>query len=262
MAAIFAVIGIATMFMSVYGVREKEINVKREPLSFIRNITATFSNKAFVICVIAVLLTELGRSVCTATIAFYSKYVLEFDMGVTVIMGVMFASSMVFAPVVGMVCRKMGAKNSFMLSSLTFAVCTMGFFFAPSIIFAVIIALLAGFGVSGTLIISNLMYAEIIDDDQTRTDVRREGSFFGMNALVMRLSIVMQGLITTFVWAKSGYVEGSETQIASAVTGIRVLMGVVPFVFALLAAGVLVFYPLTKSRLAEIQEKVRLMNEE
>ena len=78
----------------------------------------------------------------------------------------------------------------------------------------------------------------------------------------MRLSIVMQGLITTFVWAKSGYVEGSETQIASAVTGIRVLMGVVPFVFALLAAGVLVFYPLTKSRLAEIQEKVRLMNEE
>jgi GPH family glycoside/pentoside/hexuronide:cation symporter len=212
--------------------------------------------------VISVLFIETGMTVCTSTIAFYSKYVMRFDLGVTVIMGTLFVSSMVFAPLIGALCRKLGAKNTYILTIGIFAAGAFGFFLAPSIIFAVIAAAASGMGVSGVMIMPNMLYAEVIDDDQVRTGVRREGSFYGMNALVMRLSIVFQGLVTAFVWERSGYIEGAASQSASAVQGIRALMGLTPLAFAVIAVTVLLFYPINKERLAEVQEKVRSMNRE
>ncbi len=262
MAAIFAVVGVATMLLSAWGVRERPVNSRGGSLPFWRNVTATFSSKAFVICVLSVLFIEVGKAICTASIAFYSKYVMQFDLGVTVIMGVMFVSSMVFAPVVSFLCKRFGAKNTYIISSGVFALGTLGYFLAPSILIAVLVSVVAGMGVSGVMIMPNMLYAEIIDEDQVRTGVRREGSFYGMNALVMRLSIVLQGLVTTFVWTQSGYVEGAAAQTPEAVMGIRVLMGLVPVAFAVLAVIVLLFYPIDKQRLAEVQARVRAMNEE
>ena len=262
MAAFFAVIGVITMLMSAWGVREREVNIRGGSLPFLRNFTATFRSKPFIICVISVLFVEVGITTCTSTIAFYSKYAMQFELGVTVIMGTLFVSSMIFAPLIGMFSRKFGVKNTYILAMGIFIVAGLGFYLAPSIVVAVGTAAIAGIGVSGTMIMPNMLYAEVIDDDQVRTGVRRDGSFFGMNALVMRLSIVIQGVVTTFIWEQSGYVEGAATQGAPAIQGIRVLMGMVPLAFTLLAVVVLLFYPINKKRLMEVQEKVRLMNQE
>jgi len=262
MAAIFGIIGVATMLMSAWGVREREVNIRGGSLSVVKSFTATFTNKAFVICVLSVLFIEAGMAICTAMIAFYCQYVMEFDMGVTVIMGALYVSSMAFAPLVGMLCKKIGVKYTYILTTGVFALGALGFFIAPSIVLAVVVAVVTGFGVSGVLITPNMLYAEVIDDDQIRTGVRREGAFFGMNALVMRLSIVIQGLVTAFIWERTGYVEGAATQTPQAVMGIRYLMGLVPLAFALLAVIVLIFYPINKQRLLEVQEKVRLMNQD
>ena len=262
MAAVFGAIGIITMLMSAWGVREREVNIKGGSFSFVKSFTTTFSNKAFLICVIAVMCVEVGTAICTSTVAFYSKYAMNFEMGVTVIMGSLFVSSMVFAPLIGVLCRKIGAKNTYILAIGIFAVSAFGFYIAPSIVLAVIVAVAAGIGVSGVMIMPNMLYAEVIDDDQVRTGVRREGAFFGMNALVMRLSIIIQGWVTAFIWDRSGYVEGASTQSASAVSGIRAMMGLVPLAFAIPAVIIMIFYPMNKQRLAEVQEKVRLMNEE
>jgi len=262
MAAVFGIIGILTMLLSVSGVREREVSIKGGSLSFAKSFTATFSNKAFVICVISVLFVQVGMTICTSTIAFYSKYAIEFEMGVTVIMGTLFVSSMVFAPLIGALCKKLGSKKTYILTTGVFALGALGFFLAPSIVLAVVVAVIAGMGVSGVMIMPIMLYAEVIDDDHVRTGVRREGAFFGMNALVMRLSIVIQGLVTAFIWERTGYVEGAATQIPSAVQGIRYLMGLVPLAAAILAVVVLLFYPIDKQRLAEVQAKVRLMNRE
>ncbi len=259
MAVIFGIVGIITMLMSASGVREREVNTKAGSLSVKENFIETFKNKAFVICVTSVLLVEIGKAICTASIAFYSKYAIRHDLGVMIIMGTMFASSMIFAPLVSAMCKRLGAKNTYILSTAIFALAALGYLFAPNIIVAVIVSVAAGIGVSGVMIMPNMLFAEIIDDDHVRTGVRREGSFYGMNALVMRLSIVIQGLLTAFIWKQTGYVEGAATQTASAVFGIRSLMGLVPLVFAIIAILVLFFYPIDKKRLAEVQQKVKEM---
>lgn len=260
MSVIFAVIGIATMLMSAWGVRENKQLAGTKSLSVAESFRATFASKAFVVCVISVLLVETGKVFCTATIAFYSSYVMQNNLGVTIIMGVMFVSSMIFAPVVSLLCRRVGTKYTYIITTAVFALACMGYLFAPNVYAAAAISAAVGFGVSGIMIMPNMLYAEIIDEDQIKTGVRREGAFYGMNALVMRLSVIVHGFVSAFVLNSSGYDNMLDTQPESALWGIRLLMGGLPMIFVALAIVVLFFYPLDKQRLAEVQKKVREMN--
>lgn len=262
MAVIFAVIGIATMLMSAWGVRENKVHMEKKSLTVVESFKATFSSKSFVICVISILLVEIGKVFCTATMPFYSDYVMENDLGVTIIMGVMFVSSMAFAPLVSYICNRVGAKTTYIITTAVFALACVGYMFAPNIIFAAFISAIVGFGVSGIMIMPNMLYAEIIDEDQVNTGVRREGAFYGINALIMRLSVIVHGALSAFVLERSGYLSTLEVQPESAVFGIRLLMGGLPVVFIILAVVVLIFYPIDKERLAEVQQKVREMNAE
>lgn len=260
MSVIFAVIGIVTMLMSAWGVRENAAPEAKKSLGFIKSITVTFSNKSFLICVISVLFVEIGKVFCTSTMAFYSAYVMQNDLGVTIIMGAMFISSMLFAPLVSWICGRVGAKNTYIITTAVFAVACLGYMFTPNIYLAAAISCIVGFGVSGIMIMPNMLYAEIIDEDQVKTGVRREGAFYGMNALVMRLSVIIQGALSAYVLERSGYSSDLAVQSEDAVWGIRILMGGLPMIFIVLALVVLIFYPIDKERLAEVQQKVREMN--
>jgi GPH family glycoside/pentoside/hexuronide:cation symporter len=266
MAWIFAVIGAVTMLISAYGVRERGRAKEKESLSFFKSFTYTFKNKAFIICVLSVLFIEVGKAVCLSTITFYSKYVMQSDSGVMLIMGSVYVSSILSAFAVWYLITRLGTKTTYILTTAVFALGALGFFLAPNMPISIAAAIVAGFGLAGTMIVPNMIYAQIIDDDQVRTGVRRDGTYFGMNALVMRLSIVIQGFVTTWIFNRTGYLSEPElaalqtVQPESAVQGIRALMGLVPLVFALLAAAILFLYPIDKARLAFVREKMIEMN--
>ena len=262
MSIIFGAIGAITMFIGALGVREREVNAQGGSLSFVQSFIATFTNKAFVVCVLSVLMVELGKTVFQATVPFYSHYVLMTDFGTTIIMGIIFGSSIVFAPLVAMVCGKLGVRNTYILTTLVFSVASLGYFFAQNMVVACIASGIAGFGLSGLLMMPNMLYAQIIDDDQVRTGVRRDGTFFGMNALVMRLGLAAQGIIMSSIFSATGYVADADIQTSQAVFGIRSLLGIVPLAGAILAVLILLFYPINNARLREVQEKVRIMNQE
>jgi GPH family glycoside/pentoside/hexuronide:cation symporter len=56
-------------------------------------------------------------------------------------------------------------------------------------IFGIYICLaLAGFGLTGLLVLTIVMWAQVADEDELRTGVRREGVYFGMSAFVTKLA--------------------------------------------------------------------------
>lgn len=267
MAWIFAAIGAATMMLSAYGVRERGDTTQKESLSLWQSFKVTFTNKAFIVCVLSVLFIEVGKTICLANIAFYGKYVMNSESGIMLIMGTVYVSSILFAALIAKFCTTLGTRNTYILSASVFAVSALGFFLAPSLVTAIIAGFCAGFGLSGVMIVPNMLYAEIIDDDQVRTGVRRDGTYFGMNALVMRLSIVIQGLVTTWIFNSTGYLSEPEMELLgvtaqpeSAVFGIRALMGLAPLAFAILAVIILFFYPIDKERREFVQQKMIEMN--
>jgi GPH family glycoside/pentoside/hexuronide:cation symporter len=101
------------------------------------------------------------------------------------------------------------------------------------------------------------MVGEVIDEDELRTGQRREGLYNGAFTFLRKLggasAIGLAGLLLDV----SGYVPRGEVQPGSALMAIRVLMGVVPSLFLLLAIGLAWRYPLDRARHDEILETIR-----
>ena len=132
--------------------------------------------------------------------------------------------------------------------------------FVPSWLILPCLAL-AGFGLSGPQTLTNILFAQVADEDELRTGVRREGAFFGVNALVTKpAQSVAQSLIpwvlliTGFVTRESNAGQIFLNQPEMAIFGIRVLTGLIPGVAMLVGALILQLYPLRGARLAKMQK--------
>lgn len=95
-------------------------------------------------------------------------------------------------------------------------------------IHAVIIALFLAFGLAGLLVLLDILIADIVDEDEVKTGVRREGMYFGVNGFMIRLGISLNAIIMGNVLNAFGYDPNLAVQPASALTGMRLLMTLVP----------------------------------
>lgn len=86
----------------------------------------------------------------------------------------------------------------------------------------------------------------------------QEGIYSGVNVFAQKLATgIVLGIVGPLL-AWSGYVEGTETQSETAITTIRLLMGLLPAFFLTLACVVAWYYPLTRKRHTEMLEKLAL----
>ena len=49
------------------------------------------------------------------------------------------------------------------------------------------------------------MFSDVIDEDETKTNTRREGMYFGVNAFVTRFAIGMQAICMGVIFTLTGY---------------------------------------------------------
>jgi GPH family glycoside/pentoside/hexuronide:cation symporter len=140
--------------------------------------------------------------------------------------------------------------------------------FVPTSLMLPCIAL-AGFGLSGPQTLTNVMFGQVADEDETRSGVRREGAFFGVNALLTKpaqsiaIALIPWLLeITKFVTRDANGGQIFLNQPADAIFGIKALIGLIPGVAMLIGAVILFWYPLQGKHLDEIKNKVMEMHAE
>lgn len=116
-----------------------------------------------------------------------------------------------------------------------------------------IIAVFIAFGLAGLLVLLDVLIADVVDEDEIKTGVRREGMYFGVNGFMIRLGISLNAIVMGNVLNAFGYDPNLEVQPASALTGMKLLMTLVPILA--MAVAILVFrhYPLEGERLEEIK---------
>jgi GPH family glycoside/pentoside/hexuronide:cation symporter len=114
-----------------------------------------------------------------------------------------------------------------------------------------------------------VLFGQVADEDELRSGVRREGAFFGVNALITKpaqsVAIALIPAIleaTHFVTRQSQGGTILRDQPASAVTGIRILIGLIPGIAMFVGALILALYPLRGRRLEEMQRKVLALHAE
>ena len=112
----------------------------------------------------------------------------------------------------------------------------------------------------GTIIPFWYLYflTDVIEVDELMSGKRQEGIYSGVNVFAQKLATgIVLGIVGPLM-AWSGYVEGTETQSETAITTIRLLMGLLPAFFLTLACVVAWYYPLTRKRHTEMLEKLAL----
>ena len=127
----------------------------------------------------------------------------------------------------------------------------------------------AGFGLAGPQTLTNVLFAQVADEDELRSGVRREGAFFGINALLTKPAQSVAIALIPFVLEAGRFVtrEANQGQTflnqpAAAIFGIKSLVGLIPGVAMLLGAIILIWYPLRGTHLIEMQEKVLALHQE
>jgi GPH family glycoside/pentoside/hexuronide:cation symporter len=89
--------------------------------------------------------------------------------------------------------------------------------------------------------------------------------FFGMNGFVIRFAFTIQGIITGTVLTLTGYVAASDAvlfpeQPASALLGLRLMIGGIPAIASILAFIILSGYRLHGSKLEAMRREVAALH--
>jgi GPH family glycoside/pentoside/hexuronide:cation symporter len=107
----------------------------------------------------------------------------------------------------------------------------------------------------------------VIDDDEVRTGSRREGAFYGANALLTKPAQSLSLFLTAFILEQSGFITRAMnngeiflSQAGSALFGIRTIVGLIPGLSMLIGAGILFLFPLKGERLVTLKETILSMH--
>lgn len=224
-------------------VREREAGVGlRDQLRY------TFANRAFVTYVLGSLLLQSTTSVVLAAVPFYVRYVVGgAEADATFLLAPIFVAAVPSILGWSWVVRRVGPRTAMLWVIAVYGLATTLYLLPTTVLGAALAGLAVGVGVAGLMQVLEVALAQVIDDDERRTGLRREGMYFGANGFVVRGSVIVQAVLVAAVLGASGYVEGAASSVVqpeSVATGVRLLLGAVPVGLAVLAFGCFWLYPL------------------
>lgn len=263
MGIVFAGLTLVSMLMSLLGSKEDPSAQTNESLPLGQALIATFKNKSFITFVLGYGFIEFTILMLQTVMPFYSKYVLGVeDFRASLILGTLIIVSIVFVIPWSKMANKKGSKKTMLMSIVAFGLGMIPFWFVKGFIGAIAVSGFVGIGLAGIIILIDVFISDIVDEDELKTGVRREGMYFGINALFIRIAISFQSVIMGYVLKFSGYdanlAIGSQPQ--SALTGLKLLITFIPLITVVLAFICYKFYPLDGKKLEEVKERVHILH--
>jgi GPH family glycoside/pentoside/hexuronide:cation symporter len=246
MGAIFGAIIAIAYLVTLAGSREDPKYSSDKPLPFSAAVSATFRNLPFIAFVTSNLLIQYAFTMVLAIIPFYAKYVLSASALET---SLILASALVIAIPLMFVWRalsvKYGAKSAYLSAIIIFLIGLVPFLFISGIGSAVVSSGFLGIGLAGIILLSDILISDVIDYDKTKTGVRREGMYFGVNAFICRFAIALEAASIGFVFSFTKYNPVIFTQTHAFLIGLRILVSGLPIAALALAFWIMTCYPLS-----------------
>lgn len=180
--------------------------------------------------------------VIMAMYIYYMKYVLLISDDLSsVFMAVPLVAAVAATPLWVSLSNKLGKEKTYIISSIYFIVPLLICMFIPSgnLFITALITVLIGIGISASQVLVFSILPDVTEVDEEKNGVRREGVIYGATMLLYKLGSAIIVAVVTAALGWIGYVESTGTEIiqqsAQAVTGIRILMGLVPAVCLVLS---------------------------
>ena len=269
---ILAFFGAIFLGIMAFGIKERPelLPEKGENLGLLESTKTTLRNKSFVVFVIFNFMITFVVAAILSTLPFYIQDVLNVTddsllAAMPLLLYVLF--SLLGLPLGIILNKKYGNKKAILFLSIIVVIGLIMVTFSNDIILANISFAIIGFGFSGQTLLVFTLLADIIDEDELKTGVRREGMYFGINALITKpalsLSAAISGLVFYFTFYNQNLRPG-ETQSATAILGIKLLIGIIPAIFIVIGMIVLWYYPLDPKgeEYKELKRQVSILHEQ
>jgi GPH family glycoside/pentoside/hexuronide:cation symporter len=267
--AMIAVGIVGTLFIlyTTFKFKERpEFTKVDEPLKIKEAIKYTFKSKSFIVLVVANFMSVFMQSLIIGSMFYLADYVTQSStilllvaVFVPLILGVWITPKLItkFGVVrADQILLTIGATGLLLITFLPVTLIYLSF-------------VLAGIGLVGPLVLTNVMFAQVIDEDELKTGVRREAVYFGMNALITKpaqsVALVLPAIMLTianFVPRDALGVIQLQTHPTDVDFAIRAFMGLIPAIALFLEVLILQLYPLKGEYLAKVQKEILALHNE
>ena len=169
------------------------------------------------------------------------------------------ATTFIVIPIVTQVSKKIGKKQTFIISQ---GISIIGyvmfwFLFIPGTPYLFLFALpFFAFGIGGLFTLMMSMTADVCDLDELNSGKRREGIFGALYWWMVKFGTALAGLLSGVIMAYVGFSPDAAVQPDGAITGMRLFYSGFPIMGTLLAMWVMRDYDLSETKAAEIRAKL------
>lgn len=259
------IVSMVLILITTFKVKERrEFAIVDKQVPLWDSIKFTLSSKAFIFLVLENFMAILMSSLILGSIYYLADYVLQWPA--MQLLAFLFIPLILGIPLTSLFRKRLGVVGAQQLLLSIAGVALIAIAIVPDGLIPACIAL-AGLGLAGPQTLTNVLFAQVADEDELRSGARREGSFFGVNALITKPAQSVAIWITPFILERTDFVTRASNlgeiflnQPAQAIMGIKIFSGVIPGIACLLGAMILIWYPLRGERLEEIKEKVLVLH--
>jgi GPH family glycoside/pentoside/hexuronide:cation symporter len=259
MAGIFAIVSALPMLVVFFGTNERKIYLSQDRPSIVRSLRVAFKNKPFIYGLIIFLMTWISVIILQDSLAYFIKYVVGREEQSELIMGTVFVTAILFLPLWNWISQRWSKRWAYISGIAFWAVVQMILITVTantSLVVILVLCVLAGIGVAAAHVLPWAILPDAIEWGEYETGERHEGMFYSLVTLMRKAATSLAIPATLALLHFTGYDGLADQQPASALLGLRIVVGPIPALLLCVGIVFAYFYPLTRERYAEVVQKL------
>lgn len=255
-AILFSIIGIICYSSCALLVKEK-LNIEKKQETWSTAFKLLIKNKPLLIIMLASLFGNLAFQLKIAFNTYYGQYTLG-DYGYVTYLSAMLLIGMLIGSVLApILIKKIGAKKSMQIILLFGVVISVIYYLFgyQSLITVLIFSALSAIVIGAFTVLVASMTADTIDYAEVNFGERYEGIITSTRTFITKLATAIAGAGASFILEAIVYVPNIE-QTVEVKNMFHACMSIYPALFYLIGLCIICFYPLTKDKFKELQDKL------
>ena len=249
----------------VCGFKCKEVEIVEPPKkensgSFVKDLKLMTKNKPLVTSIISLFIGVVGAMARMSLLTYYIIYVVGSYTMISAVFTTLTVCQIIGTATLPWGTKKFGKKGYMIILLIINAASDLILFFNghPTIAFVLGVSIIGGFSQSvGS--ISYGMMCDSIDYGDYKFGIRNEGLSSSLMSFAIKLASAITGSLSIWLLAATGYVAGAQ-QSASAMTGINVIVNLIPALLQLVGIIPLIWYKLDSKKMDEIAVALKERN--
>lgn len=254
---------IIMMLITFYSTRERVLPPKTQKTNLKQDLKDLFSNRPWIVLLIIGFLFNTYNSIKQVVVVMYFTHYLNNQLlAASFMIGLMLASiagAMTTSPLG----KKIGKRNLFIYALLfSGGINALLFFCGPNDIIAIFsFGLISEFAAAIFPTLFFVMLGDAADYSEYKNGRRATGLIYSAGSFASKFGRAVATAIVGFVLAAYSYDGQSVASISGAIPAIVMLMSWVPALVTILAAGLMVLYPLNQNKMDMITTDLKARRE-